>query len=162
MEYTHKNFKSEYNSWRQMRRRCEDVNRHNYHRYGGRGITVCDEWNHSKGFKAFMEHIGPKPSPIHTLGRIDSDINYIPGNIRWETPYEQTNNRYNTLKGTPGQKINMLTFIEDAPSMEFHNRKEKMGKFICDCGNTCEKLLKFFLYGQYRSCGCTKIKKDDA
>ena len=157
MKFRKKDYPKEYTSWRQMKRRCADVNRHNYHRYGGKGIKVCDEWNEPHGFQAFMEHIGPKPTPQHTIDRIDSEKNYEPGNVRWQTPYEQTNNRYNTLKTEIGFKNKALTVIELLPSIIKSGRYEKMVRLQCDCGNIVDKMLKRFLYGKIITCGC-KIK----
>lgn len=81
----------EYRAWLEMKRRCNKPNSPGYHRYGGRGIKVCDEW--VKDFQAFFRYIGPKPSPTHSVDRIDPDGNYEPGNVRWATPKEQANNR---------------------------------------------------------------------
>jgi len=61
----------------------------------GRGISVCDEWRNS--FAAFHSYIGDKPTPKHSLDRINNDGNYEPGNVKWSTPKEQANNRRNSL-----------------------------------------------------------------
>lgn len=82
---------SEYRSWRAMKGRCHDPNNIGYANYGGRGITVCEEWRHN--FAAFLAHIGPKPTPGHTVDRIDNDRGYEPGNVRWATWSEQMKNR---------------------------------------------------------------------
>lgn len=81
----------EYVSWSSMKARCLNPKNDNYSRYGGRGITVCNEWRDS--FEAFLAAVGPKPSPHHTLDRIDVDGNYEPGNVRWATPAEQRANQ---------------------------------------------------------------------
>ena len=88
--------KKEYKAWLSMRRRCSDPNRHNAHRYLGRGITVCKEWQDD--LRAFLDYVGPAPSPYHSLGRIDNDRGYEPGNVRWETASEQARNRGTSCK----------------------------------------------------------------
>jgi hypothetical protein len=83
-----------YNIWRSMRQRCSNPNCINYHNYGGKGITVCDEWNDS--FELFYEWA--KKSGYKdglTLDRKDADGNYEPSNCRWATQKEQQNNRTN-------------------------------------------------------------------
>ena len=78
-----------YGSWVEMRVRCNNANTPNYHRYGGRGITICDRW---QKFENFYEDMGEKPSEIHSLDRIDNDGNYEPDNCKWSTPKEQSRN----------------------------------------------------------------------
>jgi hypothetical protein len=82
----------EWTTWASMNQRCENPKRKDFKNYGGRGITVCEEWRHS--FPAFFAHIGPKPSPKHTLDRYpNNDGNYEPGNVRWATYSEQNRNK---------------------------------------------------------------------
>lgn len=83
-----------------MRCYCEDEPQ--YNDYGGRGISVCDEWLYS--FRAFAEHIGFKPTPKHTLDRIDNNKNYEPGNVRWATRSEQCFNRRTFKSSSTGLK----------------------------------------------------------
>lgn len=76
-----------YSTWKSMRTRCYDPDTHNFKNYGGRGIRICDRWNES--FWNFVEDMGPKPSPVHSLDRIDPDGHYGPDNCRWATRAEQ-------------------------------------------------------------------------
>lgn len=92
---------TEYKAWQLMRERCA-----NEENYAGRGITVCIRWNSSS--KAFLADMGPKPSPDHSLDRIDNAGNYDCGrcpdctargitrrNCRWATDTEQARNKRN-------------------------------------------------------------------
>ena len=73
-----------YETWRGMIARCNNPNHVRYHRYGGRGITVCERW--ANDFVVFAADVGPKPSPRHSLDRINNDGHYEPSNVRWATP----------------------------------------------------------------------------
>lgn len=75
-----------------MKQRCGNPNNLAYARYGGRGIIVCERWQNS--FVAFLEDMGLKPTPRHTLDRIDPDKGYYKENCRWATFAEQHNHRY--------------------------------------------------------------------
>jgi hypothetical protein len=81
----------EHRSWLSMMTRClwSGPERPDYALYQGKGITVCERW---LDFANFLADMGPKPTPKHTLDRIDSDGNYEPNNCKWSTAREQARN----------------------------------------------------------------------
>lgn len=93
---THRMSKSStYLCWHSMKQRCNNTNHQAYPQYGGRGITVCERWEHS--FKNFLEDMGHRPSVRHSIDRIDNDGNYEPGNCRWATVTQQGRNKHNNV-----------------------------------------------------------------
>lgn len=83
-----------YGAWCNMRKRCSDPNHKLYKYYGGRGITVCEEWNNSflefYNYVSKLDHYGEIG---RSIDRIDNDKGYFPGNVRWATAKEQANNQ---------------------------------------------------------------------
>lgn len=86
-----------YRTWQRMGQRCNNPNNRHYSGYGGRGITVCDRWGR---FENFYEDMGDKPTPKHSLERIDNNKGYSPDNCKWATMAEQGSNRRDNRKYT--------------------------------------------------------------
>lgn len=90
-----KNPSPEYRAWSAIKSRCLNPNVDCFDRYGGRGIKVCARWRRS--FRIFLADVGPRPTPKHSIERIDNDGDYRPGNVRWALPKQQQNNRRDTI-----------------------------------------------------------------
>lgn len=112
----------EYGAWTRMRMRCTNPKYKGYHRYGGRGITVCERWNKFENFYADM---GSRPSPEYSIDRIDNDGDYDPSNCRWATAQEQARNRHTSRILTLGTKSQPACAWADELGMSrggFHHR----------------------------------------
>lgn len=88
-------------SWRNMIRRCKDKRHDGFANYGGRGITVCDEW---KDKRAFIRDMQASWFFGACLERKNNDGDYTPSNCVWSTPKTQSANKRNTIKGRIGER----------------------------------------------------------
>ena len=97
-----------YMIWQGMKARCYNVHNARYHSYGGRGITICDEWKNS--FESFMKWAYENGyDDSLTIDRKDNDGNYEPQNCQWATIKEQVNNRRSNIKITIGNATKTLS-----------------------------------------------------
>ena len=84
-----------YNVFHKIKSRCYNKKDKAYKNYGGRGIEMSDEFLTLRGFDAFVECMGERPSKNHTVDRIDNDKNYERKNLKWSTNFQQAKNRRN-------------------------------------------------------------------
>lgn len=116
-----------YACWLGIRRRCFHPKTKGYCDYGGRGITVCERWLAS--FENFVQDMGPKPSPKHSIERDDVNGNYTPENCRWATKPEQESNKRNSRLLTYQGQTNTLSEwarISGVPFATLHWRAARL------------------------------------
>jgi hypothetical protein len=92
--------------WRSMHSRCYRNTDRSYPHYGGRGICVSSHWS---AYENFLADMGHRPSPEHSLDRIDNDGPYSKSNCRWATRSEQQKNKTTTRLYTDGSFTGTLT-----------------------------------------------------
>lgn len=91
----------EYFAWKTLRARCFNTKSTSFKNYGGRGVIVCDRWNYGEGglsgFECFIKDMGRRPSPEHSIERVDVDGNYCLENCIWATDEVQSRNKRNNV-----------------------------------------------------------------
>lgn len=93
----------EYNIWSKIKARCFNENEPSYYRYGGRGITMCDEWKHDPvAFCNYILTLDDYDKDGYTLDREDNEGNYEPDNLRWVSPHIQNINQRKQKSNTTG------------------------------------------------------------
>ncbi len=86
-----------YTIWANIKKRCYDQSYKQYKDYGGRGITLCDDWHDAATFINYvLSELGDRPDG-HTLDRSDNSKGYLPGNLKWSNRVEQNSNRRNNI-----------------------------------------------------------------
>ena len=92
-----------YETWNQMRQRCYNQKHKYYLYYGGRGISICEEWLDVKNFIKWVEATHPNIEGV-SLDRIDNDKGYSPENCRWADRTTQNTNQRMKSNNTSGVK----------------------------------------------------------
>lgn len=119
-----------YDVYANMRKRCLDKTNQAYHNYGGRGITICDRWSNS--IESFIEDMGERPTPTHSLDRVDNNKGYSPENCKWSTPIEQNNNqrmKKNNTSGVVGVSYHSR-FKKWCASIHLGGKRKHLGYFL--------------------------------
>lgn len=95
-----------------MLNRCRDPKHQSFKYYGGRGIIACERW---QSFANFYADMGPRPTPNHSIDRIDNDGPYSPENCRWTTQKEQTRHkRGNRMVVYGGKEMTLAEACENS------------------------------------------------
>lgn len=137
-----------YNTWRAMRKRCENVNHDNYVRYGARGIVVCERW---QTFNSFLADMGVRPAGM-TIDRIDPNGNYEPENCRWATNEQQNANQ----RPYPNWKIDYSTAQTIRARV---NGGESRKAVAADFGISYSQITKIMLGMRWPSAPTRKTKQ---
>lgn len=122
----------EHRVWVGMKQRCTNPNRRDFKWYGGAGVKVCSLWMNS--FLSFYNHVGPRPSPQHTIDRIDVLGDYEPGNVRWILQRHQVENTTVVRMITIGGKAQSISAWEREMGLAkgVARRRESSGWSITD------------------------------
>ncbi len=120
-----------------MRERCRNTAAKSWKHYGGSGIAVCARWD---DFRSFVSDVGPKPSPRHTLDRIDNNGNYDPSNVRWATPKQQSENQRVGIHDQRGSKN---------PSAKLTQELAEIIRVVAaNCGFSLSQTARYFHVGR--------------
>jgi hypothetical protein len=99
-----------------MLQRCYDAKHNRYHRYGARGITVCDEWREYPTFKSWASREGYRKGL--TIDRVNGDLGYVPENCLWVSQKDQQRNRVNNRTVKAFGETKVLAAWADDPRCE--------------------------------------------
>ena len=124
-----------YKIWADMKNRCTNINNQSYSDYGGRGISICKEWNKFENFYEWSKISGY--SDNLTIDRINVDGNYEPNNCRWATYEQQNNNKRNNIYVEFNNEIITLTELSRITNISFMTLRKRYNK-----GDRNEKLIR--------------------
>jgi hypothetical protein len=148
-----------YKLWASIKHRLKsDLN------YVTLGTKLYEPWEHDfEAFETFILSLGPKPTPQHTLDRIEPTGDYEPNNLRWADKTVQSQNRRNNMfrnldansRVVVGHKYHMLTVLELVVRRK-HDRNWYGASVRCDCGTVKTVYQTQLLSGRTTSCGCRR------
>lgn len=104
-----------YKMWQGIMYRTSNPNSADYKDYGERGIKLHEDWKDPTVFVKWVEdNLGEKPTPLHSINRIDNDGNYEPGNVEWASPEVQARNKRTgvTFKTMSGEEVTIMYLVE--------------------------------------------------
>ena len=148
---------SEYKSWADMKRRCNQPTHPKYKWYGARGISIDPKWN--KSFMAFFKDMGPRPSPKHTLDRIESNGNYNKANCRWLTKELQLVNRSRPPKAKNKYRGVYTNGLRYRAIFVFKREKKYLGTF--DSALEAAKAWDNKAYEVHGELACLNFPRED-
>lgn len=146
-----------YHTWQGMKARCNNPKDGRYHRYGGRGITYCKEWEEFEPFYEWAMSNGY--SNALTLDRIDVNGNYEPENCRWATWKEQANNKSNNINVKYKGKTLTLMELSETTNMPYDTLKVRYDRG--DRGNALTRTLNTKIRGRGEENNKSKLTKED-
>ncbi len=117
---------AEWRTWCGIRSRCSTDRLPTRRNYKDRGIVVCERW--ATSFDAFLQDMGRRPSPEHSIDRIDNDGNYEPGNCRWATMVEQQRNKRGLHMVEIGGESMCLTDWASRLGLKMSFVRQRLGK----------------------------------
>jgi hypothetical protein len=117
----------EYDAYYSAKHRCNNPNNESFPRYGGRGIKFMFD-----SFEQWYEELGHRPTPQHSVDRIDNDSHYMIGNVKWSTKREQSLNQRKTAKMNRARKRNLKKAMAALPiSSSGHRNIHKSANGWC-------------------------------
>ena len=115
----------EYRVWAEMIQRCTNPNSTAYHDYGARGISVDQSW---LSFDSFIADMGRRPTPNHTIERINNSLGYSAVNCVWETRTRNLRNRRNNRMLTLGGKTQCVGDWADELGVKRHAIQSRVSR----------------------------------